>query len=176
MNTSLDFLKLAEERYSVRSFQPQPVEEATLKQILKAGHLAPTARNLQPQRILVLPTPEDTKRLLNCTKCHFHAPTALLVCYDKEVCWKRPYDGKSSGEVDASIVTTHMMLAAASLGVGTTWVMHFDPAAMRKEFQIPEQIEPVALLVMGYPAEDAKASPMHTQYCPEEETVFYNCF
>ncbi len=176
MKQEMDFLKLAQERYSVRSFQPQPVEENTLKQILKAGHLAPTACNLQPQRILVLPTLEDTKRLANCTKCHFDAPSALLICYEKDECWKRKYDGKPSGEIDASIVATHMMLAAASLGVGSTWVMHFDPAAMRKEFQIPETIEPVALLVMGYPAEDAEPYPGHSQFRPMEETLIYHSF
>ena len=111
-----------------------------------------------------------------CTKCHFGAPAALLVCYDKNECWKRSYDGKTSGEIDASIVTTHMMLEAASLGVGTTWVMYFMPDAIREEFEIPDPIEPVALLVMGYPAPDAKPNPGHTQFRPMEELVFYNRF
>lgn len=88
----------------------------------------------------------------------------------------RPYDGAQCGIVDASIVTTHMMLQAWELGVGSTWVMHFNPFKMSEAFAIPENIEPVALLVMGYPAPDAVPNERHTAYRPTEETVFYNKF
>lgn len=172
----MDFLKMAEERYSVRSFTGEAVRQEDLDIILKAGQVAPTACNLQPQRILVINSAEETEKLKNCTRCHFNAPTALLVCYDKEECWKRKYDGKSSGEIDASIVTTHMMLAAKSIGVGSTWVMHFDPEAMRSTYHVPEQMEITALLVMGYPAQDAKPFPGHSECKNMNENVFYNKF
>ena len=172
----MDFLNLAQQRYSVRSFAPQPIAKEEIDKILAAGHLAPTACNLQPQRILVIKSPEAVEKLRKCTPCHFGAPAALLVCCDRNESWKRKYDGKSSGDVDASIIATHMMLQAASLGIGTTWVMYFDPAAMREEFSIPAHIEPVALLVMGYPAPDAKPAPGHAQFRPMEETVIYDTF
>ena len=98
------------------------------------------------------------------------------MCYDKNECWKRGYDGKPSGDIDASIVATHMMLAAFALGVGTTWVMHFIPAAVREEFDMPESLEPVALPVMGYPASDAKPYPGHGEKRPVEEIVSYHHF
>lgn len=85
-------------------------------------------------------------KLRKCTECHFGAPAAILICYDKNECWQRKYDGKISGDIDASIVTTHMMLEATVLGVGTTWVMNFIPEAVREEFAIPTNIELVALL------------------------------
>lgn len=172
----MDFLQLAAARYSVRKFQPKPVSEEHISSILKAGHLAPTACNLQPQRILVIDGKEELEKLKRCTKCHFDAPAAFLVCYEKDACWQRRYDGKRSGEVDASIVTTHMMLAAASLGVGTTWVMSFDPVAVRSEFEVPEAFEPVVILVAGYPAEDAAPYPGHSEFRPIEQTVFRNRF
>ena len=100
----------------------------------------------------------------------------MLICYNKNECWTRKYDGKTCGVADACIVTTHMMLEAEELGIGTTWVMHFDPEAMRCEFEIPDNIEPVALLVMGYPAEDAEPSPLHTEFRPMEELVVYDKF
>ncbi len=101
----------------------------------------------------------------------------MLVCYDKTACWQRKkFDGKSSGEVDASIVTTHMMLEAAQIGIGTTWVMNFDPQKIRETYHIPEQYEPVALLVMGYPADDAAPSERHFSYADPEDIVFYNEF
>ena len=90
--------------------------------------------------------------------------------------WVRKYDGALSSPVDAAIVTTHMMLEAHNLGLGCCWVMHFDPAAMKREFNIPDGIEPIALLVMGHPAEDAKPLDMHFEYRPLDEVVFYDSF
>ena len=77
-------------------------------------------------------------------------PAAFLVCYDKSKCWTRKFDGKTSGEIDASIVTTHMMMEATSLGLGSIWVMYWNPDTMKTEFEIPEQYEPVSLLIVGY--------------------------
>ena len=147
-----------------------------LEKILHAGHLAPTGCNYQPQRILVLNTDESMEKLRACTKCHFGAPTALLVCHNTAESWVRKYDGALSSPVDAVIVATHMMLAAHNEGVGCCWVMHFDPAAVREAFGIPAGVEPAALLVLGWPAEDAKPLPLHFQTRPMEETVVYDHF
>ena len=172
----MNFFELAEERYSVRKFKNEHLEQSIVDKILKAGHLAPTGCNNQPQRILVLNNDSSIEKLKKCTKCHFDAPTAMLVCYNKDECWTRKYDGKTCGVADACIVTTHMILAAFEMGVGSTWVMHFDPRAMRATFSIPQNIEPVALLVMGYPSEDAKPADFHSQFRPLEEVVVYDAF
>ncbi len=172
----MEFEKLIRERYSVRKFKNEHLPKEIVEKILEAGHLAPTGCNNQPQRILVLNNDESIEKLKNCTRCHFDAPTAMLVCYNKDECWTRKYDGKTCGVADACIVTTHMMLGAFSMGVGSTWVMHFDPEAMRKEFNIPENVEPVALLVMGYPADDAKPMELHSQFRNIEENVVYDTF
>ena len=173
----MDFLKLAADRYSVRKFKNQHLEQEVIDKILQAGHLAPTGCNYQPQRILVLNTDESIEKLKNCTKCHFNAPTAMLVCYNKDESWVRKYDGALSAPVDAAIVTTHMMLEAYSIGIGSTWVMHFDPFAMTEAFNIPENIVPVALLVMGYPSDDAEPlQNMHSQFRDMNETVIYDTF
>ena len=172
----MDFLKLAAERYSVRKFEQKHLEKEVIDKILKAAHLAPTGCNYQPQRILVLNTDEAIEKLKGCTKCHFDAPCAMLVCYNSDETWKRPYDGALSAPVDAAIVTTHMMLEAHSIGVGSCWVMHFDPTKIREAFSIPQNIEPLALLVMGYPAEDAKPLEMHSKFRPLDEVVYYDSF
>ena len=160
MNT---FLNLAAERYSLRSYSKREIETETLAQILETARLAPTAGNRQPQRIKVITTPEELAKVDECTVCRFDAPMVLLICYDKNVSWKRKFDGACSGEVDASIITTHLMLAAEDLGLGTCWVMHFDPAKVIELFNLPEHIVPVALLPLGYPAEDAKPAKLHTE-------------
>lgn len=172
----MEFTKLIDERYSVRNFKPEHLPREVLDKILDAGHKAPTGCNYQPQRILVLNTDESIEKLRRCTKCHFGAPTALLVCHNTAESWVRPYDGALSSPVDAVIVATHMMLAAWNEGVGSCWVMHFDPARMRETFAFPDGIEPAALLVMGYPAEDAKPLPLHFKTRPITETVVYEHF
>lgn len=167
----MDFIKLAEERFSVRKFSDRKVEQEKLKLILRAGQVAPTACYNQPQRIYVLQSPEALAKLQKCKTSHFGETLAILVCVDTKACWKREYDGKTSGDVDAAIVATHMMLEAQSLGIGSTWVMHFIPEAIRTEFNLPDHEEPVALLVMGYASSDAKPSALHLKKKDISETV-----
>ena len=154
------FFELAASRYSVRRFSPREIEPEKIAQILEAGRIAPTAHNDQPQRIKAI-TGGDLEKVDECTSCRFKAPVVLLICYDKNVCWKRPFDGANSGEIDASIVTTHMMLAAQDLGLGTCWVMYFDPVKTSELFSLPENVVPVAMLPVGYPSEDAAPSRLH---------------
>ena len=172
----MEFQKLISDRFSVRQFKPQHLPKEVVEEILKAGHKAPTGCNYQPQRILVLNSDDSIKKLAECTKCHFNAPTAMLVCYNEEESWTRPYDKAQSAPVDAAIVATHMMLAAHDIGVGCCWVMHFNPFSMREAFNIPENIKPAALLVMGYPADDTKPLALHDEVRPMEEVLFYDTF
>ncbi|MCS4480856.1 nitroreductase family protein [Clostridium botulinum] len=172
----MNFIDLAKERYSVRNFDNKKIEQEKLDLILKAGQLAPTAVNYQPQRILVIESTEALEKLKTCTIYHFNAPMALLICADKNEAWKRSYDGKSHTDIDGSIVATHMMLQAAELGLGTTWVGHFDPSAIRSTFNIPTNLEPICLLPVGYPSNDAKPNPNHQKRKDISQTVFYNHF
>lgn len=172
----MEFEKLIEERYSVRNFKPEHLSDECISSILSAAHKAPTGCNFQPQRILVLNTDEAIQKLKKCTKCHFNAPTAMLVCYNEDESWKRSYDGALSAPVDAAIVTTHMMLAAHNMGIGSCWVMHFDPEAMKSEFNIPDNINPLALLVLGFPSELAVPHEFHNKVRSMDEVVVYEEF
>lgn len=172
----MDFIELAKERYSLRSFDTKKVEKEELDLILKAGQLAPTAANHQPQRILVVESDEALDKLKTCTIYHFNAPLALIVCADRNEAWKRSYDGKIHTDIDGSIVATHIMLQAADIGLGTTWVGHFDPIAVRSAFDLPENLEPVCILPLGYPSNAAKPNPNHQKRKDISQTVFYNHF
>lgn len=123
----MDFLELASERYSVRNFKELPIPQMIIDKILLAGNVAPTAHNYQPQKIIVVNSQEGLRTLKKCTECHYNAPLAFIICYDREKCWKLLYDNKNSGDIDASIVVTHMMMEATELGIGTTWIMYFIP-------------------------------------------------
>jgi len=126
--------------------------------------------------ILVLNSAQSIEKLKKCTKCHFNAPTAMLVCHNKDESWTRPYDGAISSSVDAVIVATHMMLKAQDIGVGCCWVMRFNPALMIETFNIPKNVIPVALLVMGYPAVDSMPLELHSKFRNLDEVVYYDSF
>lgn len=172
----MEYEKLITQRYSVRNFKPEHLSKEDITKILDAAHKAPTGCNYQPQRIVVLNTDESIEKLKKCTKCHFDAPTSMIVCYNEDESWKRPYDGALSAPVDAAIVSTHMMLQAFNIGVGCCWVMHFNPSLIKEEFHIPDNIKPLALLMMGYPEDGVKPHEFHTKFRPLEEIVVYDEF
>lgn len=170
----MDFLDLAKNRYSCRSFLNKKVEKEKIDKILEAGRIAPTAKNSQPQRILVLQDEEKLKALSDCTKFGWGAPVIMIICYDKDISWKRKYDNKDEGIVDASIVTTQMMLEVSNLGLGSTWVGYFDPNKVREIYEIPENFEIVAILPIGYPSEDAKPNERHEERNSIDKMVFWD--
>ena len=169
----MDFEQLIDQRYSVRDFKPEHLSQAVLDKIIAAGHKAPTGCNYQPQRILVLNTDEAIAKLRQCTKCHFNAPTALLVCHNKTESWKRIYDGALSSPVDATIVTTYTMLAAQNEGVGSCWVGVFNADDVANALGLPKEVRVTSLLPIGYPADDAKPLEMHSQYRDLDDTVTF---
>lgn len=155
----MEFLDLVTKRFSARKYTDKKVEPEKLQAILEAGRLAPTACNNQPVKLVVIESDKGLEKLKKGSKT-FDAPLAIIVCSDQDKCWKRPLDSKSSGDIDASIVTDHLMLQATELGLGSVWVCSFDPEILRREFNIPGNLEPVNLLIIGYAADDAP-NPRH---------------
>lgn len=169
----MDFLELAKKRYSVRSYQPRPVEPEKLQKILEAGRVAPTGANRQPQKLIVVQEPAGLEKIRKAANI-YGAPLAIIICADHDAVWKRSYDNKKITDIDASIVTDHMMLEATELGLGTLWICHFNPAVIRKEFSLPDPVEPVNILAFGYAAGPSASPERHTQLRkPLSETVFY---
>lgn len=169
----MEFAKLSAERYSLRKFSDRPVEAEKLALILESGRNAPTAHNYQPQRIFVLQTQTALEKADGCMGAHFHPPVILAVAYDPATSWKREGDGKDHGEIDAAIAATQMMLQAADLGLGTTYVGMFDPEKLLAAFPEMAGLRPIALLPLGYPAESAHPARLHTDRKPLEELVRY---
>ena len=172
----MKFDKLVHLRYSVRRFDKRPVEEGKIEAILRAAQAAPSAKNKQSWRVLVINDALALEQLKTCTPCHYGAPLAFLVCCNKNEGFVREYDGAKSGVIDASIAATHMILAACELGVGSTWVMNFDPKRVREVYNMPDEYEPVALLVCGYPAKDVVIDKRHYARKPLEELCYQNTF
>jgi nitroreductase len=194
----MDFMDISKKRQTVRKFAQKPVEAEKIQKILEAGRWSPTAVNGQPQRILVLNTPEslakvrefcafgyDRKYVDLAKECddqehgkinlYYGAPLVLLVCYDKAACWTHPQSGKSSGATDATIVATHMMLEAASLDLGSVWISYFDEDKARQLLHLPQNWQSVCMLYLGYPADDfVPNTHLGGHRKPLSETCFYN--
>lgn len=166
----MDFMTLAKQRYSVRAFDPRPVESEKLKKLVEACRIAPTAKNQQPQKVFFATSDEAIKKLNELSPCIYGAPVVIVMGYDKTLTWVHPdHPEIHSGYVDASICLTHMMLEAQELGLGTCWVARFDPYATKEALGLDDNIVLTALMPVGYPAEKAAPSDRHESYRPDPE-------
>lgn len=169
----MEFTQVVENRYSCKNFSGRKVEAEKLQVILEAGRVAPTAKNLQEQRVYVVQSEEGLKKIDAVTPCRYGAPICLVVAFDKNHVFTYPGEKRDSGVEDASIVATHMMLAAANAGVDSCWLNFFDPDKAAKELGLPENEEVLMILDLGYAAEGVGPLPNHASRKPLEETVVY---
>ncbi len=150
------------ERYSVRQYEEKKVEEEKLNAILEAGRVAPSAHNSRPIKLIVVQSAEGLAKIKKTANI-YEAPLVIIACGDTKAAAVRPADGRPLVDVDTSIVTDHMMLQACALGLGTCWICAFDPQSIRKEFNLPEHLEPVNLLAIGYAADKPLSPEKHDQ-------------
>ena len=168
----MSFYELARSRYSVRKFKPDAIEEEKLDLILEAGRVAPTACNYQPQKIYVVKSEENRQKLAEVCRFTFNAPVILVIGYDKERDWKnRLIPGYHSGETDAAIVCTHMMLEAWEEGIGSCWVGYFNTDDVSRVLGLPDNVCVTAMLPIGYPADDAEPLDLHNVYRDRDDTI-----
>lgn len=171
----MSVIDLMKKRFSVRSFQDKPVLSEDLNTILEAGRIAPSACNLQPWKFLVIDSDEAREKVCRCYSREWlkETPVVIAVLGDHDVSWKR-HDSKDHCDVDAAIAADHMTLAAAELGLGTCWICAFDAAAFRELFDLPRNLEPIALLPVGVPAGQADLNRFDKMRKPLEDIVYHN--
>ena len=158
----MDFIEIAKRRYSVRRYKDKKVEEEKLKKILEAARVAPTAANLQPVRLIVVQSKEGLAKIGKGANL-YGAPLAIIVCADHGKAWVRPFEKKQTTDIDASILTDHMMLQATESGLGSVWICYFKPDVISREFGLPDNLEPVNILAVGYSDEEAADPERHAQ-------------
>ena len=169
----MNFLDIAKARYSVRDYMSKKVEQEKLEKILLAAHVAPTAANLQPVRLIVVQEDEGLSKIGKAANL-YGAPMAIIVCSDHSKAWTRPFDKKQTVDIDASILTDHMMMEATELGLGSVWVCYFKPDVIKKEFQLPDTLEPINILAIGYSNESPADPERHTtQRIPLDKLIHY---
>lgn len=169
----MEFSELVTQRYSCKKYSDKQVSNEQLAAILEAGRVAPTAKNLQEQRVYAIRSAEGLAKVDELTPCRYGAGTVLMVAFDAGNVFVYPGEKRDSGVEDASIVATHLMLAAASEGVDSCWVNFFDPEKAAAVFGLPENEEVLMFLDLGFAAEGTGPLPNHASRKPLEETVSY---
>ncbi|MBO4288921.1 MAG: nitroreductase family protein [Lachnospiraceae bacterium] len=168
----MEFEQVLKGRFSVRNYQDRPIEDEKLSKIIKAGLIAPTACNYQPQRIYVLKSEEALAKIRGITRCAFNAPVVFVLALNEEEEWHNPLqEGITSGQQDVAIAATQMMLEAWNLGLGSCWVCYFPNGEVDKAFGFPEHVKSVMLLPVGYAAEDAVPAKGHMEKRPAGELL-----
>ena len=169
----MEFKEVIKARYSCKKYSDRQVEKEKLDAILNAGRLAPTAKNLQEQHIYVLQSQEALAKIDAVTRCRYGAPTVLVVAFDKNNVFTYPGGKRDSGIEDATIVATHMILAAADEGVDSCWINFLDPKKLAEVLGLPDNEEVLMVMDLGYAAEGAGPLPNHESRKELSETVSY---
>lgn len=157
----MEFKKLAEERYSCRSFLKQKVESEKIEALLDVIHTAPSAENHQPIRVWVIKSEEKLEDMKKITKYHYNAPLTIAIGFVPGEAWIRESDQKDMGIVDASIAATSVWFEAADLGLGCVWVSAFDTEKQKECFPEMAECEMVAFMQIGYPDPNGKKAKWH---------------
>jgi len=140
-------------RRSVRGFLDKSIEDEKLNAVLEAGRLAPSAKNRQEWRFVVVKNREVRRAVAEAANGQNfvgEAPVVIVACgiTDGYVmsC------GQPSYPIDVAIALDHISLAAVELGLGTCWIGAFNEDRVKKILGIPEEIRVVDLMPIGYPA------------------------
>ncbi len=166
--------EIIEHRTSVRGYGQRAIEADKLTRVLNAGRLAPSACNFQPWRFLVLQSPKALEKVCKTYGRPWlaTAPTVIALCGWHDLAWRRS-DGKLHLDIDVAIAADHMTLAAVEEGLSTCWVCAFDAGGFKRLFELPPELEPIALLPIGYADPEGGESRPPTDRKPLEEVVEY---
>ena len=154
----MDIFEAIESRYSVRKYEDRAVEEEKIEKIFEAARLAPSAKNLQEWRFVVVTEAETRAKLAEAASQRFvaNAPVVIACCADNDGPGYIMKCGLPSYPMDVAIAIDHITLAATAIELGTCWIGKFDADRVREILQIPADIELVQLLLLGYPADELR--------------------
>jgi len=174
----MTFIDVAKLRFSSRHYLRKDVEKEKIIQVIEAARVAPSAANRQPWYFIIVQSEEKRTQLAQVYKRDWfkEAPVVIIACGDHSQSWKRPFDGKDHCDVDVSIAVDHITLAAADMGLATCWICAFNAELCRNLFKLPQNIEPLALLSLGYPADQADTGRHELVRKPLNNILFWEEF
>ena len=156
MNAYPQLYKITADRYSCRGYDTtRPMSEEMLMAALDLARLAPSAVNRQPWMFVIAETEAEREAVCKAYPREWikTAPVYIVACGDHSQAWHRGADGKDHTDIDVAIAVSHLCLGATSLGLATCWVCNFDTGIIREAFRLPDSLEPIAILPLGYPIE-----------------------
>jgi len=149
----MEYTNLIRTRESIRNYDPnRPIPKEIMEKILDAGRLAPSARNNQPWKFLVISSTAKLEKVRACYRRDWlkDAPHILVVLGLRDEAWKRDYDGYNSVETDVAIAMTHIILAAENEGIGTCWIAAYNPVLLREALKLEEDQLLFGITPLGY--------------------------
>ena len=168
----MELYEAMEKRYSVREYQDRPVEPDKLRRVLDAGRIAPSARNAQEWKFLVVQDADLRRRMARRAEQPLLAKAPVVVAVVSTDPERVMRCGVPAGPVDCAIAIDHMTLAAVAEGLGTCWIGSFDQDACCELTDVPPSAQIVELMVLGYPAD----SPGPKSRKSLDEVVCYERF
>lgn len=150
----MNFEEIARQRFSCRNFKQDKISEELLTKMLEIFRIAPSAVNFQPWQLIIIKSEAQKAKVYETYPREWlkSAPLVIIACGDHSISWKRS-DGKDHLDIDISIAIDHLMLQATELGLATCWVCNFNQTLLKANFKLPENIEPIAIIPIGYPVE-----------------------
>jgi len=164
-------LEAIRKRYSCRAYQDKNIEKEKLNQILEAARLAPSAKNQQDWRFVVLTDKEKKHKLVEAANNQTFMENAGAIIVACSVSSEVMRCGQAVGPIDVAIALEHICLQAAQLGLATCWIGSFYPDKVRPIVGIPQDVAIIELMALGYPADkqkEPKREPMEKIVCYEK--------
>lgn len=154
----MDVAQAIHNRYSCRNYQDRPLEKDRLLAVLDAARLAPSAKNLQDWRFVVVTDPQTKKKVAAAANNQTFLEGAGVIIVACTVSDYVMRCGQAVGPIDVAIALEHICLRATDLGLATCWIGSFYPDKIRQIVGIPDKVVVVELLALGYPADTPKPS------------------
>ncbi|MEO0075389.1 MAG: nitroreductase family protein [candidate division WOR-3 bacterium] len=158
----MEFYQVIKNRKSIRKYKPNPIAEDILNRILEAGRLAPSAKNIQPWKFIVIKDQNIKEKLVSaCRNQEFIAQAPIVICAValEKIAWGKMGGYWSSYPVDVAIALEHIILAATNEGLGTCWIGAFEENEVKHILAIPDDVKVIALTPLGYPDQDPEPRP-----------------
>jgi nitroreductase len=156
----MELVPVIQQRFSAHAFLPDPVDPAALDRILEAGRRAPSAKNRQPWRFVVIQQEEHRKRIQDAAYNEpwvGQAPVIIAVC-STNIDYKMP-NGQTSYPIDLSFAAAYMELQAVHEGLACCINTTFQEDDVRELLTVPYSMRVVLLLIIGHPAEKRTGEP-----------------
>lgn len=171
----MEYTEVIRVRESVRNYDPgRKVPPDVLRRVLDAGRIAPSAKNFQPWKFLVISSSPLIEKVKECYQRDWFrdAPHIIVSVGLKDQSWVRGYDGYNSLETDVAIAMTHIILAAENEGLGTCWIAAYNPSLLREALGAGENEVIFGITPVGYPKPGFQKITVKRRKTLEEITSF----